>query len=87
MYFTMGRNDFEVKYYSPTVCMLGCTASKKRFTHSSLDLDLGFFFSKTTFLLVHFLSLCCTDDANFFIFDDDRHIKSYSSRHFCRLSN
>merc|ERR1712051_897614 len=44
-------------------------------TYRSLDLDLCFFFSKTTFLLVHFLSLCCIDDANFFTFVDDRHIK------------
>ena len=63
---------------------LGCTASKKRFTYSSFDLDLGFFFSKTTFLLVHFLSLCCIDDANFLIFEDDRHIKRWSS---CRFSS
>ena len=64
------------------VRLIGSTASKKRFTYSSLDLDLSFFFSKTTFLLVHFLSLCFLDDANFFIFDDDGHIKSLSSRRF-----
>ena len=57
-------------------CRLGCTASKKRFTYSSFDLDLGFLFSKTTFSLEQFVSLCSLDDAKFFNFDDDRHIKS-----------
>ena len=72
--------NLNAKLFSDWLKKVVCTfrlhiIKKKRFTYGSLDLDLAFFFSKTTFWLEHFVSWCCIDDAKVFIFDDDCHIK------------
>ena len=52
-----------IKVDTRCICRLGCTTSQKRFTYSTFDLDLGFFFPKTLFLLDQFEPLTCIDNA------------------------